>query len=144
VPVDLRPRRIRVVCWVAAVAVVALFTAVSFGLHGRTGAGANEFRPGDRAAMVGVGVLIGLGVLMFTRPRVRADARHVRVRNVVGEYDLPWSAVRAIRFDRHLMLELHDDEVVPVHAVQAMDKEYAVAGVRALRALHDASGDNPE
>jgi hypothetical protein len=50
--------------------------------------------------------------------------------------------VRAVRFDRNsawAMLELHDDETVAVHALQAVDKEYAVDGVRALRALHTAA-----
>jgi hypothetical protein len=87
-------------------------------------------------------VLIGLGMLAFTRPRVRADAEGVHVRNVVGGYDLPWSVVRAVRFDRSspwATLELHDDETVSIHALQAADKEYAVEGVRVLRALHTAA-----
>ncbi len=49
--------------------------------------------------------------------------------------------VRAVRFDRNspwAQLELHDDEQVSIHALQAADKEYAVDGVRTLRALHAA------
>jgi hypothetical protein len=94
--------------------------------------------------MIGLGVLIGLGILAFTRPRVRADAAGIKIRNVVGGYDLPWSVVRKVRFDRNspwATLELLDDETVSVHALQATDKEYAVDGVRALRALHQASAD---
>jgi hypothetical protein len=96
--------------------------------------------------MIGLGVLAALGTLVFTRPRVVADASHIRVRNVLGGYDLPWSVVRAIRFDRHspwAMLELHDDDTVPLHALQATDKQYAVDGVRALRALHAAAVGTP-
>ncbi|MEV4639055.1 PH domain-containing protein [Actinoplanes sp. NPDC049548] len=140
--VEYRPRRIRWVAGVSAAAVVILFTALSFGLHGATGDGMGQFERGDQTAMVGLGVLAALGILAFTRPRIWADADHVRVRNVVGNFDLPWSAVRAVRFDRNsawAMLELHNDETVPVHALQAADKEYAVEGVRALRALHSAS-----
>ena len=142
--VELRPRKIRYVCWVAAVAIVALFTFISFGLRGATGDGFGQFRPGDQSAMIGLGVLCALGVLTFTRPRVWADAEGIRVRNVVGGYSLPWSVVRGVRFDRHspwAMLELHDDETVAVHALQAADKEHAVAGVRALRDLHRAAVD---
>ena len=63
--------------------------------------------------MIGLGLLIGLGILAFTRPRVRADADGIKIRNVVGSYDLPWSVVRAVRFDRNspwATLELYDDE----------------------------------
>jgi hypothetical protein len=137
-----KPRRIRWVAGAIAGAVVVLFTVLSFGLHGATGDGLGQFQRGDQVAMIGLGLLIGLGVLAFTRPRVTADAEHVVVRNVIGNFDLPWSAVRAVRFDRNspwATLELHDDETVSVHALQAADKEYAVEGVRALRALHAAS-----
>ncbi len=140
--VDLRPRKTRYVAWLAAVGIVVLFTVVSFGLSGPTGGGYGQFRPGDQGAMIGLGVLGGLGVLLFARPRVWADAEGIRVRNVVGGYRLPWSVVRAVRFDRHspwAMLELQDDESVPVHALQATDKAYAVDGVRALRQLHQAA-----
>ena len=142
--VEYRPRRIRWVAGLSAAAVVVLFTVLSFGLHGATGEGPGQFARGDQTAMIGLGVLIGLGILAFTRPRVRADAEAVRVRNVIGGYDLPWSVVRAVRFDRNspwAVLELHDDETVPVHALQAVDKEYALDAVRTLRTLHKAAAD---
>nr|BFE69696.1 hypothetical protein GCM10020092_029970 [Actinoplanes digitatis] len=137
-----RPRRIRWVVGATAAAVVVLFTVLSFGLHGSTGDTMGQFQRGDQGAMIGLGVLIGLGILAFTRPRVIADAAGVKVRNVLGGYELPWSAVRAVRFDRNspwASLEMLDDDTVPVHALQAVDKEYAVEGVRALRALHSAA-----
>ncbi|MFI7376095.1 PH domain-containing protein [Actinoplanes sp. NPDC049668] len=137
-----RPRRIRWVAGATAVAVVVLFTVLSFGLHGSTGDTMGRFQRGDQGAMIGLGVLIGLGILAFTRPRVIADAAGVQVRNVIGGYELPWTAVRAVRFDRNspwATLEMLDDDTVPVHALQAVDKEYAVEGVRALRALHSAA-----
>ncbi len=140
-PVVYRPRRIRWVAGILAAAVAVLFTVLSFGLHGATGEGPGQFARGDQAAMIALGFLIGLGILAFTRPRVQADADGVRVRNVVGGYELPWSVVRAIRFDRNspwATLELLNDETVSIHALQAADKEYAVDGVRTLRALHAA------
>jgi hypothetical protein len=143
--VEYRPRRIRWVAGIAAAAVTALFTGLSFGLHGSTGFdNSGQFQRGDQAAMIGLGVLIGLGIMAFTRPRVRADAAGIQIRNVVGGYELPWSVVRAVRFDRNsawAMLDLYDDEQVSVHALQAADKEYAVDGVRKLRALHKAAAD---
>jgi hypothetical protein len=135
-----KPRRIRWVAGFSAAAVVILFTALSFGLHGSTGENMGTYQRGDQTAMIGLG--IRLGILAFTRPRAIADADGVKVRNVIGGYDLPWTTVRAVRFDRNspwATLELHDDETVSVHALQAADKEYAVEGVRALRALHAAA-----
>jgi len=143
--VEYRPRRIRWVAGTAALAVMVLFIAVSFGLHGSAGFDdSGQFRRGDQAAMIGLGILIGAGIMAFTRPRVRADAAGIQIRNVVGGYDLPWSVVRAVRFDRNsawATLDLYDDEQVSVHALQAADKEYAVDGVRKLRALHQAAAD---
>lgn len=144
--VEFRPKRVRVVAGLAAGVILVLFTALSFGLKGSTGDGYGQFQAGDQLAMIGLGVLAALGALVFTRPRVRADATGVRIRNVVGGYDLPWAVVRAVRFDRNsawAVLELHDDETVPVHALQAADKDYAVTGVRVLRALHAAAGESP-
>jgi hypothetical protein len=133
-----RPRKLRVVCAVSAAAVVAVCVAVSFSLHGSTGDGPGVFGRGDQAAMIGLGVLMGLGIMMFTRPRVEADENGLRIRNVVGGYDLPWEVVRAVQFGRGsawATLDLHDDDVVSVMAIQANDKEYALEAVRTLRAL---------
>jgi hypothetical protein len=141
--VTYRPKKIRWVAGIAAAGVVVLFTAISFGLHGSKGFdNSGQFERGDQTAMIGLGVLIALGILAFCRPRVSADSQGVRVRNVVGGYDLPWNVVRAVRFDRNspwAQLELFDDEQVSIRALQAVDKDYAVDGVRALRALHTAS-----
>lgn len=137
--VRLRPRRARVVCWVLAAAVLAVFTLVGSGLRGSTGEGTATFQRGDQVAMIGLGVLFALGILLFTRPRVEADARGIRVRNLVGGYDVTWDLVRAVRFNRGTpwaSLELDDQELVPMLALQAADKQYAVEGVRALRTLH--------
>ncbi|BCY13629.1 PH domain-containing protein [Actinoplanes sp. L3-i22] len=146
--VSFRPQKIRWVAGSLAAVVVVFFTVLSFGLHGQAGfenagqVGSGSFQRGDQAAMIGLGVLFGLGILAFCRPRVAADDQGVHVRNVVGGYDLPWNVVRAVRFDRNspwAQLELLDDEQVSIHALQAVDKDYAVDGVRALRALHTAS-----
>ena len=141
--VTYRPKKIRWVAGPAAAGVVVLFTAISFGLDGSAGfQNSGQFERGDQTAMIGLGVLLALGILAFCRPRVIADADGVRIRNVVGGYDLPWTVVRAVRFDRNspwAQLELHDDEQVSIHALQAADKDYAVEGVRTLRNLHAAA-----
>jgi hypothetical protein len=111
-------------------------------LSGPVNAGSAAFGTGDRIAMIALGVLGAMGILLMARPRVEADAGGIRVRNLVGGYELPWSMVRAVRFHRGspwAALELVDDDIVAVMAVQATDKEYAVEGVRALRALHAAA-----
>jgi hypothetical protein len=133
-----RPHRIRWVAGIAAAAVVVLFTLLSFGLHGSTGDGPGQFERGDQTAMIGLGVLAGLGILTFCRPRVIADAERIRVRNVLGDYDLPWSVVRAVRFERDsawATLLLTNGDEVSLLAVQAVDGERALAAVEGLRAL---------
>ena len=65
-----------------------------------------------------------------------ADAAGVRVRNLAVTRELPWQAVRAVRFDAKspwasLLLENGDE--LSVLAVQAIDKEYAVRAVEELR-----------
>jgi hypothetical protein len=142
--VTFRPKKIRVVAVPSAIAVVVLFTVLSFGLSGNAGFQDSRmtFQRGDQIAMIGLGILLGLGILAFCRPRIVADQEGVHVRNLVGGYDLPWSVVRAVRFDRNSAwahLELHDEEQVAIHALQAVDKDYAVDGVRTLRALHSAA-----
>jgi hypothetical protein len=142
-PVTYRPLKIRWVAVPLAVGIALLFTVLSFGLHGSAGFdNSGTFQRGDQAAMIGLGILIGLGVLAFCRPKVTADADHIKIRNVIGGYDLPWSVVRKVRFDRNspwAQLELHDEEQVSIHALQAADKDYAVEGVRTLRQLHQAA-----
>jgi hypothetical protein len=135
------------VAWILAVAVLVVFTLVATGLQGSTGDGYGTFQRGDQFAMVGLGVLLALGILLFTRLRVEADEKGIRVRNLVGGYDLPWDMVRSIRFNRGTpwaTLELRDEDLVPMMALQAADKQYAVDGVRALRALLEASQEQPE
>jgi hypothetical protein len=136
--VKARPIKTTRIAWALAVLVVVVFSVVATTLRGPTDSGKSVFQPSDQYAMIGLGVLFALGILMFTRPRVVADADRIRIRNVFGGYDLPWEVVRSVEFRRGspwASLELQDDDVVAVMAVQAADKAYAVAAVRGLRAL---------
>jgi len=136
----------RRVAFVLAPIVVVVFTVIGMALHGKTDSGTAYFQAGDQAAMIGLGVLIALGILLFARPRVRANADGAKIRNIIGQIEVPWAVVRAVRFDRGsawASLELQDDDLVPVHAIQANDKQAAVDAVRALRRLLAASQVDP-
>jgi hypothetical protein len=137
--VTIRPRKIRRVAFIAAPVVVVFFAVLATLLTGPTGAdNGGVFEPSDQIAMVVLGFFIAGGVLLIARPRVVADADHIKIQNILGGYDLPWSVVRTVRFDRGnpwLTLELENDDVVAVMAIQATDKQHAVAGARTLRGL---------
>jgi hypothetical protein len=136
--VTARPHRLRVVAWVCAVAILAVFAMVATALTGAT-EGGGSFARGDQAAMVGLGALLAGGVLLFTRPRVWADSRGVRVRNVLASYELPWEIIRAVRFDDSspwAALDLEDDDTVALMAIQRSDHAQSLAAIRGLRALH--------
>jgi hypothetical protein len=120
----------------AGVLVLAM-TVVAVLLKSST-TGVVSFHTSDQVAMVGLGLALGAGVLLVGRSRVDADAAGLRVRNVVISHEVPWSAVRAVRFDEHspwATLLLSNDDELAVSAVQAADGERALVAVRGLRAL---------
>jgi hypothetical protein len=140
-PVSAVPRRLRIICACAALAIMTVMTVVAVLLKSST-TGVVAFRTADQLAMVGLGLALATGVLWMSRPRVDADAEGVGVRNIVGSYRLPWSLVQAVRFDRHspwATLLLTNGEEVAVLAVQAADKGRALDAVEGLRALHAAA-----
>jgi len=142
VTVDARARKAQKVARISAAGVVIVFTAVAFTLHGKTDSGRSEFHIEDQIAMVLLGLVAAAGILMFTRPRIIADRDGVRVRNLLAWKYFSWDMIAAVRFDRGspwVALDLHDDDVISVMAVQAADKEYAVETVRTLRRLLAAS-----
>jgi hypothetical protein len=142
-PLVIRPRKIRRVCWALAPATAILFAVLATALTGSTGGDTpGVFQRGDQIAMIVLGLMFAAAILLFTRPRVVADTQRIQVRNVLGQYDVPWEIVRGIVFEQGnpwVSLDLHDDERLAVMAIQAADKEHAVASARALRALFDAN-----
>lgn len=134
---EARPRKVRVLAGIGAVVLVAVFTVVAVLLKSdSTGV---YFHTSDQVAMIGIGVLLGIGALMFARPRVRAVADGVEVRNMLGTRRYPWELVEHVSFpdgSAWARLELPDDEYVPVLAIQAIDGERAVTAMRELRRLH--------
>jgi hypothetical protein len=143
--VVLRPLRVLVAAWVGAVATVAVFVVVAALLpDSDTGV---YFRFADQVAIVLLGVLIAAGILLLARPRVRADARGIEVRNIGGTRYVPWELVRAVSFPdgaSWARLDLPHYEYLGVMAVQAVDGQRAVAGIRRLRALHASAIATPK
>jgi hypothetical protein len=127
----------RLVCagLAAVVLVVAVVVAV---LLKSSSTGVVSFQTSDQVAMIGLGLLLAVGILLLARPRVDADDAGVRVRNVLGSHDLPWPAVRSVRFERKsswATLVRVTGVVVAVLAVQPAAGERAVAATEGLRAL---------
>jgi len=143
--VVVRPRVLSRVCYGIAFAVLVFFAIIAVSL-GRGPEGPAQFRLADQVAFFGLGVLLALAVLSFTRARVEADADGIRVRNAFGEKALPWGVIRAVRLDDGTpwaTLDLHDDDVVSLLAVQSGDGESTVQAVLDLRALLEASRQAP-
>ena len=135
-----RPRRVRRAAWAGAVALVVVFIVIASVL--RTTDTGVVFRAADQVAMVLLGVLLAAGVLLLARPRVRADADGIEIRNTGWPRYLPWELVRAVSFPdgaSWARVDLPDHEYVAVLAVQAVDGLHAVEAIRGLRALHAAA-----
>ncbi|BDT90395.1 hypothetical protein IFM12275_03710 [Nocardia sputorum] len=133
---EVRPRRAVRTAWIVAVLVAAAFTVGGIWL--RSGSTGVNFRVADQIAMIGIGLLGAGAVLLLTRPRVRAGARGVSVRNILGDNDFPWDYIRGVSFpDRKswARLELIDDDYVPMLAIRSNDKEHAARAMDRLREL---------
>jgi hypothetical protein len=131
----------RLLCAVLGVVVFGALLVVALTLPSSS-TGVVTFGAADQVAIGGLGLILGLGIAALGRSRVDADAAGIRVRNLVSIRALPWTAVRAVRFDRKsawasLLLENGDETAVV--AVQAADGEYAARAVEGLRALHAAA-----
>jgi Bacterial PH domain len=136
------PVRMRLVCAVTAAVVVVGMVVVGLLLKVADPTGTVSFHTADQVAMICLGVIIGAGVLLLGRPRVDADRTGLRVRNILVSHRLGWEQVRAVRFDRSsswASLLLTTGEELAVLAIQAADKERAVAAVEGLRALLHAA-----
>ena len=138
--VTVRPRKVRWVCWISAVVIMGFFVVVAV-LMPRSATGV-YFRFADQIAVVVIGVLIAGGIVLLTRPRVRADAQGAEVRNVLTTHYLPWDLVREVTFPdgaAFARLELPGDEYVAMLAIQAADGAYAADALDRIRRLHAAA-----
>lgn len=145
--VSFRPRKSIWMAGACAVVVVAALTTAAILLReSETGV---VFRVADQVGMIILGLLIAGGIMLWATPLVRADADGITVRNVLTKRRFSWSEVLSVSFPdgaSWARLELPADEYYAVMAIQAVDRDHAVAAVRALRKLHREAtqpGDQP-
>ena len=136
-PVSAVPRRMRQLCAVAAAVVVAVMTYVALTLKSSS-TGVVHFGTVDQVSVFGIGLVIGAGLLALGRSRVDADAEGIRFRNIALGHALPWTAVRAVAFERKsywASLVLRNGDEVALFAVQSVDRYRALQAVEGLRDL---------
>jgi len=133
---QVRPKRIQYVAYGAAAVIVVVHIAVGALL--KVGATGVIFQTADQVAMAILGFILAGLVLLLTRPRLRAGAAGISVRNVLGDKLIPWPDVAGVSFPvgaRWARIDLPDDEYVPAMAIQAVDKTHAVEAMDTLRAV---------
>jgi PH (Pleckstrin Homology) domain-containing protein len=139
--IRVRPVRTARIAVVAAVLVAVVFVICAV-LLPHTTDGVN-FTPADQFGIAGTGLLIAVGILSMTRPRLHADLDGLDVRSFFGSYrHVDWDLVTAVEFPpkaRFARLVLPGDELIALYAVQRADTERSVAVMRDLRALHAAT-----
>lgn len=134
--VVVRPRKVRRVAIPIAILLIGVFALVGTLLR-NTPTGV-VFNLSDQIAMGVLGLLLASGVMLLTRPRLRADADGLEVRNIIGTQRIPWQLVQGVTFPDGApwaRVELPEDEYVPIMAVQATDGDHAVTAMRSLREL---------
>jgi hypothetical protein len=127
----------RQLCTLVAAVVVVAMTYAALTLPSSS-TGVVRFGVVDQFAIFGIGLVVGAGLLALGRSRVDADAAGIRFRNVALGHDLPWTAVRAIAFERKspwASLVLRNGDEVALFAIQAVDRMHAVRAVEGLRDL---------
>lgn len=111
---------------------------VAGGLLLKVGSSGVVFRTADQVAMAALGLILAGAVLLLTRPRLRVGPAGLSVRNLLGYKLIPWADVVGVSFpsgSRWARVDLPDDEYIPVMAIQAVDKERAVAAMDTVRSL---------
>ncbi|WP_029117021.1 PH domain-containing protein [Mycobacterium sp. URHB0044] len=133
---EVRPHLTPYFAYAAAFLIAAAHIAVGFAL--KIGSSGVIFQTADQVAIGILGVIIGGLVLLFARPRLRIGPAGVSVRNLFGDKLIPWSDVVDISFPpgaRWARVDLPDYEYVPAMAIQAVDKDRAVAAMDGVREL---------
>lgn len=144
VPGQVRARPVKAVRYavLAAVLVLMVFGIAALILRSTSDDGVG-FTSADQVGIAGTGVLVALGILCLTRPRLRADANGVDTRGFFTGYrHVDWQLVTAVEFPskaRFARLVLPGDELIVLYAVQRGDGERSVTVMQGLRALFAAS-----
>ncbi|MET0863670.1 MAG: PH domain-containing protein [Nakamurella sp.] len=141
---QVRPRRITIYAAIAAFLVVAGMVVIGLLLLN-----SNEgvaFRTSDQIGLIGIGIILGALIMTAARPRLRVDRNGLWVRNMLGEEFTPWPLVLRVAYPQGApwaQLNMPDDEVKPVMAIQAMDRSRAVQALEAVRELQAKYGPPP-
>ncbi len=133
---DVRPHLTPYFAYAAAFVIAAAHIAV--GVLLKASSTGVVFQTADQVAIAGLGVVIAGCVLLFARPRLRAGAAGLSVRNMLGYRAIPWSDVVGVSFPvgaRWARVDLLGDEYIPLMAIQSADKDRAVAAMETLRTL---------
>ena len=120
----------------AAFLIAAAHITVGFLL--KVGSSGVVFRTADQVGIAAVGLVIASCVLLLARPRLRVGPAGISVRNALGYKLIAWPDVVDVSFPpgaRWARLDLADDEYTAAMAIQAVDKERAVAAMDQVRAL---------
>ncbi|MBV7280940.1 MULTISPECIES: PH domain-containing protein [Corynebacterium] len=129
-------RMLRVISWASMAVVLAVHIFMAFVVAvGDTGAAVT---PIDQWAFVGIGLVFVWLCWGIRRPRVRANADGVEVRNFIGTRFYPWQLIYGLSFPKKspaARLELPDFEFVPMWAFFARDGEQVVRAVTDFREL---------
>lgn len=134
--VVLRPHRTPIFAYAAAFLIAAAHIVV--GLLLKIESSGVIFQTADQVAMALLGLVLAGAVLLFARPRLRVGGAGLSVRNLLGDKLIPWPDVVGVSFpggSRWARIDLPDDEYIPVMAIQAVDKDRAVAAMDTVRSL---------
>lgn len=134
--VEVRPHLTPRFVYVAAFVIAGVHIAIGFLLKIKSSG--VIFQTADQVAMAILGLVIAGVVLLFARPRLRVGPAGVSVRNLLGDKLIGWPDVVDVSFpvgNRWARIDLPDDEYIPVMAIQAVDKDRAVAAMDTVRSL---------
>ena len=134
--VELRPRRTLPYIYAAAFLIAAVHIAVGALLKIKSSG--VIFQTADQVAMAVLGLIIAGAVLLFARPRLRVGPAGLSVRNLLGDRLFQWPEIVEVSFpagSRWARIDLHDDEYMPVMAIQAVDRDRAAESLETVRSL---------
>ncbi|WP_333619825.1 PH domain-containing protein [Dietzia sp.] len=132
---DYRPRKLRIFAWIAAVAVIIIHVLWALSLTSGRDSGVT-ISGADQWAFVFIGLIIAGVVLLTLRIRVRAGRAGVELTGFLQRTLFRWDDVVGFTFPvsaQWARLELPAYEHAGIKAIQAMDRDPAVAAMRSLR-----------
>ncbi len=139
--IELRPRLTPYFAYGAAVLILVIHIVLGLLLTVRSSG--VIFQTADQVAFALLGAVLAGLVLLLTRPRLRIGAQGVAIRNLFGYRVIEWGDLVGVSFPpgaRWARVDLPDDEYIPVLAIQAIDKDHAVAAMNQVRVLLDRYG----